>query len=168
LKPNIVVRKIANIQVISFFDYLEIEDLLFSKKNIYGSSIYNILAKNSFKLFAKEFYLNEFVYSIPIDDNIRKKDFSQTAILNKHLKSKSIKPLYNKLIAKNNISYAKQSLEFRLNNPRNFEYKGETDIEVILCDDVVTTGTTIQEAISILKRYNVKVLFVLVLADAKN
>ena len=75
--------------------------------------------------------------------------------------------MYKKLISKNNISYAGKDLEFRLNNPRDFEYYGKKNIEVILVDDVVTTATTINEAKEVLKKYNVKVAFCMVLVDKR-
>jgi competence protein ComFC len=58
-------------------------------------------------------------------------------------------------------------LNFRLNNPRNFEYKGEKNRSVILVDDVVTTGTTLKEAKEVLANYGVKVEFCLVLVDKR-
>jgi len=106
------------------------------------------------------------MYSISIDDKV-KKGYSHTAILNHSLKSKYITPLYKKLLAQNNITYAGKTLEFRLNNPRNFIYKGQKNIDVILVDDVVTTGSTLNEAKKILKNYNVNVIFCLVLVDKR-
>jgi len=58
-------------------------------------------------------------------------------------------------------------LEFRINNPRNFKYYGNKNIDVILIDDVVTTATTINEAKEVLKKYNVNVVFCLVLVDKR-
>jgi competence protein ComFC len=168
LQPQISIRKDTNIDIISFYNYSEIEDLIFTKYEDIGSSIYKILAKNSFKKFSQNFKLNEKIYSIAIDDNIKNKNFSHTAILNKSLQSTTIKPIYNNLIAQNKVSYAKQPLEFRQNNPRNFQYTGPSNCQIILCDDIVTTATTINEAIKTLNQYKVKVLFALVLCDARN
>ena len=134
------------------------------KYHPFGSRIFEILAKNSFKKFAEVY--TEKIYSIGIDDNT-KKGYSHTAILNHALKSQSITPLYKKLIAKNNITYAGKDLEFRLNNPRDFIYMGEKNIDVILVDDVVTTGTTLNEAKEILKKYDVNISFCLVLVDKR-
>ncbi|MCD8541680.1 MAG: hypothetical protein LRY22_03610 [Aliarcobacter cryaerophilus] len=83
--------------------------------------------------------------AIPIDDHTRH-DFSQTAILAKHLKSAFIKPIFNTLKAKNIVKYAGKNLEFRQKNPRKFIYSGVKNCDVILVDDVITTGTTILEA----------------------
>jgi len=42
-----------------------------------------------------------------------------------------------------------------------------SNIEVILVDDIVTTGLTLQEAETILNKNGIVVLFALTLADAK-
>jgi len=106
------------------------------------------------------------VFVIPIDDHTRH-GFSQTAILAKALKSEVLSPIYASLRAKNDIKYAGKDLDFRLKNPRNFEYKGNKNIKVILIDDVITTGTTMLEAKNTLQKYGCEVLFGLCLADAK-
>jgi competence protein ComFC len=74
---------------------------------------------------------------------------------------------YKKLIAKNLVQYAGKDLNFRLNNPRDFEYKGKKNISVILVDDVVTTGTTLKEAKKVLANFGVKVEFSVVLVDKR-
>ena len=160
LVPN--VRKRGDI--ISFYDYDEIEFLLKYKYHPFGSRVIKILAKNSFKKFAEVY--KEKIYSISIDDKIEK-GYSHTAILNHYLNSPYITPIYGKLLAQSRVKYAGQSLDFRKNNPRNFKYYGKKNIDVILVDDVVTTGTTIDEAKKVLKEKNVNVAFCLVLADKR-
>jgi competence protein ComFC len=150
--------------IISFYDYENIEFLLKYKYHPFGSRVFEILAKNSFKKFSEVY--KEKIISLSIDDKI-KKGYSHTAILNHSLKSKYITPYYKKLLAKNNVQYAGKSLKFRLENPRNFEYKGKKNINVILVDDVVTTGTTLKEAKEVLANYGVKVEFCLVLVDKR-
>jgi len=132
-----------------------------------GYFVYNILAKRTFKEFAKNFSYKQKVYSIAIDDN-PKDGYSHTAILNKHLKSKYIKPVFSKLRAQNSVSYSGKSLDFRLNNPRDFKYDFKRDIEVILVDDIITTGTTLKEASKVLENEGIRVLFALTLADARD
>ena len=75
--------------------------------------------------------------------------------------------LHNVLKAQNRVKYAGESLEFRLNNPRNFFYSGPNDIDAILLDDTITTGTTIEEASRVLKDHNVNLHFALTIANAK-
>jgi len=166
LTPSIYKRKIYNnIEVISFYKYSEIKNLLHTKHTDLGFYIYSILAQNSFKKFAQEFEFETPITSVAIDDNILS-GYSHTALLNKELKSKNIKPVYNKLRANNRISYSGKSREFRLLNPRNFELKNFISDEIILVDDIITTGLTLTQAIQILTRRNEKVLFCLTLADA--
>ncbi|EDZ61169.1 transformation system protein [Sulfurimonas gotlandica GD1] len=166
LRPSIYKRKILNnIEVISFYKYNDIKDLLHTKHTDIGYYIYSILANYSLKEFAKNFEYPERVSSIAIDDNIRN-GYSHTAILNKALKSKNIKPEFNKLRAKNPVSYSGKSREFRLMNPRNFTFKHNTDRDIILVDDIITTGSTLSQAINTILKSNSSPLFCLTLADA--
>ncbi|QOG11597.1 ComF family protein [Arcobacter sp. FWKO B] len=152
--------------VYSFFNYSEISELLNAKYHFFGDNIYKILAKNSFAKFASNFTFTNQVYAISIDDMITK-EFSHSAILAKHLHSNIIKPYFNVLQAKNRVSYAGKSLEFRKNNKRDFEYSGKKYISVILVDDIITTGSTMLEAKKKLEEYGCDVLMGLVLSDAK-
>lgn len=166
LTPSIYKRKIINdIEVISFYKYSEIKDLLHTKHTDLGYYMYSILAKNSFKKFAAEFEYPHKVASIGLDD-YAKEGYSHTAILNKALESKCIKPLYNKIRAKNRVSYSGKSREFRLLNPREFEVKNLKKTELIIVDDIVTTGLTFTHAIQKLEDSENKILFCLSLADA--
>ena len=168
LSPSIYKRQLSNgIQVISFYKYSEIKDLLHTKHTDLGYHIYNILAKLSFKKFASEFPIKEDIVSIAIDDNV-KSGYSHTAILNAALKSSNIRPLYSKLRAKNNISYSGKDRAFRASNPRNFELQNFKQKNLILVDDVVTTGSTLSEAISLLQRENKNIYLALTLCDVAN
>ena len=165
LQPALYKRKVQGIEVISFYKYHDIKDLLHTKHTDLGYYIYNILAQNSFKKFTLNFNLDFSLAAIAIDDT-PKNLYSHTAILSNALKSKVIKPLFNKLRAKNNISYAGKSKEFRLLNPRKFKLQTFLQNDIILIDDIITTGTTINEAITELKSNNKEVLFCLTLADS--
>lgn len=155
-----------NFFVYSFYEYDAVKDLLNSKYEFYGDRIYNILASLSFSTFAQNFEFTEMVDAVAIDDHTRH-DFSHTAILTKHLKSKYISPKINLLRATNNIKYAGKSLKFRKDNPRNFVYIGQKTKNIILVDDIVTTGTTIIEAKKVLEKSGCKVFFALTLSDAR-
>ena len=148
--------------IYSFYDYKDLEDLIQSKYHFHGDRVFNILGKLSFKKFADNFEFTHPILALPIDDHTRH-DFSQTAILAKHLKSSFIKPIFNTLKAKNIVKYAGKNLEFRQKNPRKFIYSGVKNCDVILVDDVLTTGTTILEAKKALKKEGVNVLFALTL-----
>lgn len=166
LAPSIYKRKIFNkIEVISFYKYSEIKELLHTKHTDIGYYIYSILAKNSLKKFASEFKFENKIVSIAIDDNI-KSGYSHTAILNKALDSKYIKPQFNKLKAKNRVSYSGKSREFRFLNPRDFELNSLKNQDLILVDDIITTGLTFTQAIEIAEKNSNTVLFCIALADA--
>lgn len=166
LTPTIYRRKILNnIEVISFYKYKEIKDLLHTKHTDLGYYIYSIMAKNSFKKFASSFEWQEKINAIPIDDNI-KSGYSHTAILAKQLRANNIFPEFAKLRAKNTISYSGKSKEFRMMNPRDFSFKESSYKEIILVDDIITTGSTLSQAITTISRHNKTPLFCLTLADA--
>lgn len=123
------------------------------------------MAKQAFSKFASEFSFEYPLVSIAIDDNV-KSGYSHTAILNKALTCRAIKPLFNKLRAGNSISYSGKSKEFRDMNPRNFKMKKFNANDIILVDDIITTGSTLSQAIEISTKHQKDVLFCLTLADA--
>ena len=168
LSPTIHKRKILNgIEVISFYKYQDIKNLLHTKHTDIGYYIYKILAQNSFTKFAQEFNFTNLIHSIGIDDTTHS-GYSHTAILNNALRSKNIKPLFNKLRAGNTISYSGKSREFRLLNPRDFKVNKMGGKEIILVDDIITTGSTLSQAISSLESNKKEVLFCLTLADVSS
>ena len=165
LTPSLYKRKLPNgIEVISFYKYDEIKSLLHTKHTDLGFYIYKILAKNSLKKFTLSFEMQEDIAAIPIDDMVED-SYAHTAVLCKSLKSKSIQPLYSKLRARNRLSYSGQSREFRLKNPRDFKLRSFPQKSVILVDDIITTGSTLNEAITIMTKENKEVLFCLTLCD---
>lgn len=149
----------------SFYSFNDIENLLLSKYYFHGDKVFNILAKLSFKEFAQNFEFDRQIYSVGIDEHTRH-DFSQTAILSKHLKSKYIKPVFGRCKATNIVKYAGKDLSFRQKNPRKFK-TSLFNKSIILVDDLITTGTTILEAKKTLEKRGNNVLFSLTLADAK-
>lgn len=165
--PSIHRRNISHSHSIySFYKYSEIELLLKTKYSYLGTSIYTILAKNSFSIFAKKFQFTNSVYVFGVDDVI-KHGYSHTAILARSMKTDILKPVFGSIRAKNSVKYAGKSLDFRLKNPREFQYNFKGGIDAILVDDVITTGTTLQEAKITLEKHGVNVLFSLTIADAK-
>lgn len=166
LTPSLYKKKIlGNIPVYSFYKYSDIETLLHTKHTDLGYYIYTILAKQTMKHFSSNFDYEGRVAAIGIDDHVRN-GYSHTALLAKALRSKQIKPHYGKLRAQNKESYSGQSFQFRLLHPRNFEMKPFDEEEVILVDDILTTGMTLTQAAEALHREGKKVLFCLTLADA--
>ena len=153
LAPSFHKRELEkNFYNYSFYSFSEIEDLITSKYYFHGDRVFNILAKLSFKKFAQNFDFEEIVYSIGIDEHTRH-EFSQTAILSRHLKSKDIKPIFNQLKATNTVKYAGHDLEYRQKNKRKFK-TSLANKKIILVDDLITTGTTILEAKKTLEKKN--------------
>ena len=167
LSPTYYNDLVGDIDVVSFYQYDDIKELLHTKYERFGSSIINILAKNSIYNFVKDFNYPYHLYSIPIDDNIIDKDYSHSAILTKWTKTNLITPVYGVMISQNRVKYANKSLEFKLANSREFNYSGPSDIDAVLVDDIVTDGVTLNEAKKTLSKYNVDVKFALVLSYAK-
>ena len=167
LQPSISKRKIGSLDVYSFFKYQNIEDLLLTKHTSQGFIVYKALAQMTFKPFIKKFLEEDsrLIYIIGIDESI-KSGYSHVALLTHEMRARKAKILHFKLVATNIINYAGKSLDYRLKNSREFKYDGINNIEVILVDDIITTGTTLKEAKSVLKKEGVTVLFALTLADA--
>jgi competence protein ComFC len=132
-----------------------------------GFYIYKILAKNSFRLFSREWQYKNKVASLGIDDT-SKSGYSHTAVLNRSLESHNIAPYYGKIRASHDYKYAGKSLEERVQNPRKFIYAPFKEEEVILVDDIVTTGSTLSEAVELLHQKGKKVILCLTLSDAQN
>lgn len=166
LTPSLYTKKIlGDILVYSFYKYSDIETLLHTKHTDLGFYIYSILAQQSMKHFAKTFEYSYDVAAIGIDDHVRH-GYSHTAILAKALRSKVITPHYGRLRARSHDTYSSQSFQYRLLHPRRFESKPFVENDVILVDDILTTGRTLSEAAETLHREGKKVLFCLTLADA--
>ncbi len=161
-----------NLFVYYFYDYDDIKDLIKTKYKVYGSRIFNILANNSFRAFSEEFAKNLHantsakILVLPIDDNIRE-NYSHSAILARATKTNILEPTYAKLQAQNYVKYAGKSREFRKANKRDFKYTGRQKADVILVDDLVTTGLTMRQAKSELLKHKCKVLFGVTLSCAK-
>jgi competence protein ComFC len=165
LQPSIYKRRVDNeIDVFSFYRYEDIKALLFTKHTDLGFHIYKLLAQLSFAKFAEEFKWKSQIASIAIDDTV-KSGYSHTAILNRALKNKNINSLFNKLRAQNTLSYSGKSRAFREANPRDFRLKKFKENEVILVDDIITTGATLREATDKLTQEGKEVLFCLTLTD---
>ena len=147
-------------KVYSFYSYEEIEELLKSKYHPLGSFIYALLAKNSLAPFAKSLSIRASL--VPIDDRV-KNGYAHTAVLVHKMKTKNLQPKYGTLQARNDIIYAGKSRVFRQNNPKDFFYKGAKE-DIILVDDIITTGTTMMEAFSIAQKEGATPLFGVTLA----
>lgn len=167
LKPHFFKRELTpGFEVYSFYKHSNIRNLVASKYTPVGRAIYRIMARNAFKVFAESLKYDFPITVIPIDDKVRK-GFSHTAVLASHLQQFPFKVKYATLQAQNTIAYSGRSYRFRVENPRNFKYRGAKNIDVVLVDDVVTTGLTLMEARESLIRHDVNVMFALTLSDAR-
>jgi len=168
LKPSVSKRKFGTLDVYSFFKYQNIEDLLLTKHTPQGYIVYRSLAKQTFRPFIQKFLQEDSrkVYIIGVDEVV-KSGYSHVSLLTHEMSHKRSEVLYAKLISTNSVTYAGKSLQYRLENPRRFQYSGLLNINAILVDDIVTTGITLQEAKKILIESGVNVLFAITLADAK-
>ncbi|HIP52262.1 MAG TPA: ComF family protein [Campylobacterales bacterium] len=168
LQPSVSKRTFGSLEVYSFFKYQYIEDLLLTKHTPQGFKLYKALAKLSFKPFIEKFMKEDqrIIYIVGIDENV-KSGYAHVSLLTHEMKMKNVKVQHAKLMANNKVNYSGKNLQFRLENPRDFSYIGKKDIEVILVDDIVTTGTTLKEATQLLKQNGVEVLFALTLAGVE-
>ena len=168
LKPTVTKRTINGLDVYSFFKYQHIQDLLLTKHTPQGFKVYKALAKLSFRPFIKNFIKNDprEIYIVGIDENI-KFGYSHVALLTHEMLHTNVNILHGNLMARNKVNYSGKKLQYRLENPRDFLYSGVRNIEVILVDDIITTGTTLNEAKQILEKSGVEILFALTLADVE-
>ncbi|HEY9190345.1 MAG TPA: ComF family protein [Sulfurovum sp.] len=166
--PTVSTRKVGTLDVISFFKYSDIERLLHTKHKPEGYRIYKALAKMTVKPFIEEFVESDDrdVYIVGIDEYV-KSGYAHVALLTRTMKMKHSIPQHSSLMARNRVNYSGKSLQFRLDHPRDFIYRGKQNIDVILVDDIITTGITLQEAQKVLISHGVNVLFALTLADVE-
>lgn len=166
--PNISTRKVGTLDVISFYKYSTLESLLHTKHKPEGYRIYKALADITLKPFMEEFVESDDrdVYIVGIDETV-KGGYAHVALLTRTMRRKSSIPQHSTLMAQNRVNYSGKTLQFRLEHPRDFVYTGKSHIDVILVDDIITTGITLQEAQKVLMSHGVNVLFALTLADVK-
>ncbi len=166
--PSICTKKVGTMDVISFYRYATIGSLLHTKHKPEGFRIYKALAEMTMKPFMKEFAENNDgdVYIIGVDEYV-KSGYAHVSLLTKAMKSKTSIPQHAALMAGNRVNYSGKSLQYRLDNPRDFVYTGSEDVHAILVDDIITTGITLQEAQKVLMQHGVNVLFALTLADVE-
>jgi len=166
LVPTPEVRTLENgLKVLSFFAYDEIDFLLKTKHSYLGHYIYQILAHKTMRAFSQAFKYETILDVIPVDDKTIS-GYAHTAILARNLKSKQLSPQYKSLHSQNSLSYSGKDLAFRKANPRDFKLKRSLHRDVILVDDIVTSGTTLSEASSFLDKQNIQTIMALTLADA--
>jgi len=150
--------------VYSVYSYKDIKNLLHTKHTYHGAKIFAQLTKYALLPLVKTFTCRD-IYSLPIDDHTRS-GYSHSAVIAHELREQ-ISPLYKKLRAKNQIKYSGKSLHKRVENRRDFALTCKENLDVVLIDDIVTTGTTLKEANATCRAKNIRVAFAITLADAR-
>ncbi|WP_236096457.1 ComF family protein [Helicobacter sp. MIT 11-5569] len=160
-------RDLQGFKVYGFFEYGSVDMLLHAKYSVVGSKIYASLAQLALKVLKTQLKVPYNAYSVGIDDKISKQGYAHNAIFLRALKQVGLHPMYKTLHASNSVSYAGKDLEFRKRNPRNFILKRAVkDKQIVLVDDIITSGLTLLEAKECLEANGAKVLHAFVLADA--
>lgn len=162
LKPNI--RLVGDLKVYSFFAYSEIELLLHYKYSPVGSRVFRVLSERAREYFKEHFSLQ--AYGVGVDDSVRR-GYSHNAIFLHSFRKCGIKPIYGELLASEGVSYAGKSLEYRQTHPKGFQTKLSGIKNLIIFDDIITTGTSLMEAKKVLEERGNEVLFALTLCDAR-
>ncbi|CBG39541.1 purine/pyrimidine phosphoribosyltransferase [Helicobacter mustelae] len=165
LKPKI--RIIGDFKVYSFYDYQDVSFLLATKYYAIGTRVFALLAGHAARYFftqQKSTLLSQNVYGIAIDDH-PKKSYSHSGVILRAFRH-CVRPIYGELYARNAVQYAGKNLEFRKNHPKDFFYKSGAR-DVVIFDDIITTGTSMLEASSCVQKAGGQALFGIVLADAR-
>jgi len=122
-------------------------------------------------------------YSLPIKDmelivpvpmhkvRLREREYNQAQLLGEHLGRAFDKPVLTGVLVRNRNTRTQTELktEERLNNVKDsFSLSGNARVSgknILLVDDVLTTGATSSEAASVLKKAGANIVFVLTLAN---
>ncbi len=168
LRPTISRRTVGTLEVVSLFHYSVIEPFLLTKHTPLGCRIYRYLGQHYIAPFVEEYRRQEGTSFgvIGVDEHVGH-GYAHTALLTRAIQHPDIPVMHSTLLARNRVNYAGKTLQYRLDHPRDFHYTGSKKQEVVLVDDIVTTGITLQEAAGELHRHQVDVLFAVTLADAQ-
>ncbi|WP_300448414.1 phosphoribosyltransferase [uncultured Helicobacter sp.] len=165
-------RILANsIKTYSFYRYEDVALLMQSKYHLVGSRILATLAKNAAKYFFSHIYdsLESPKLTLLGLDDYPYGAYSHTGVIVRAFTKESkgvFEGCYGALKAQNNVKYAGESLQFRQDNPKGFALqKPLQDTHIVLIDDIITTGTSLNEAINVLHSYHIA--FCLTLCDAR-
>jgi len=168
LVPTIRRRTVGTLEVVSLFDYSVIEPFLLTKHTALGHRIYRFFGRHFVAPFVTDYAgrIADWVTVIGVDEHVEH-GYAHTALLTHAIRHPHARVLHSTMLAKHRVHYAGKTLQYRLEHPRGFRYTGPADADVILVDDIVTTGITLQEAQQVLRQQRVEVLFALTLADAR-
>ena len=159
-------RVVSGVTIYTFFAYEDIDFLLSSKYYAIGSRIFTHLSRIASAYFFRQKTDFSGIYGVGIDDYVRS-FYSHTGVILKHFCQSGIRPIYGQLRAQNVISYAGKSLEYRQNNKRDLLYSAKAK-DVMIVDDIITTGTSFGEAIDVCQRSGARAHFGIALCDARS
>ena len=168
LRPTISRRTVGTLEVVSLFHYSVIEPFLLTKHTPIGHRIYRYLGRHYVAPFVEEYWsqMGMPFGVVGVDEHVGH-GYAHTALLTRAIDHPDITVTHGALLARNRVNYAGKTLQYRLDHPRDFRYIGPQGQQVVLVDDIVTTGITLQEAAGELKRNDLTVLFAVTLADAQ-
>ena len=154
-------KLIDSISVYSFYAYSDMSLLMQSKYQLIGSRVLKLLAYKAAAYFFThiDFDFTQKVGFVGLDD-YPYGAYSHTGIIVRAFEVESkgrCNGAYGALKAKNIIKYAGESLAFRQNNPKGFYLTRNISYPfVVLVDDIITTGTSLREAISVFSAFDVE------------
>lgn len=164
-------REIDGFKIYTFYHFSDVDFLLRAKYYAIGSRVYRALARRANEYFSHHFSdtisalkqdLGE-IFSAGIDCR-PKNGYSHVACILREFR-RNFHPLFGELRAQNPVQYAGQSLAFRLANKKNYRYDAGAK-NLVIFDDIITTGTSILEARDIVQNAGSNVLFAVALCDA--
>jgi ComF family protein len=116
--------------------------------------------------------LMDFIIPIPLHKTrLREREFNQAQILSNHIGAEFNKKIINNNLIRRRQTKTQTDLEDRqrfLNIEGSFWVDNKEDIKgknILLVDDVLTTGATSSEAAYVLKQAGANIVFVLTLAN---
>ncbi len=158
-------RVVDGVTIYSFFRYDDVNFLMNAKYHIIGSRIISHLAKIASDSFFGLDSRFDGISGVGIDDYVNS-FYSHTGVILKHFARNGIKPLYGQLRARNNVSYAGKPLAYRQAHKRDLRFSAKAK-DIMIVDDIITTGTSFGEAIDVCTKAGAKVHFGIALCDAK-
>lgn len=148
-----------------------IHNFKYGKKDYLGATLSRLIIE-----FIKEYSLPmdfvDLIVPIPLHETkLREREFNQAQILGGHIAKEFNKIVSDDILIRNRYTNSQTGLEFekRLSNIKgSFSISGKNSVKgknILLLDDVLTTGATSSEAAYILKNSGANIVFVLTLAN---
>jgi competence protein ComFC len=171
LTPHIHRRQIGSLEIVSLFGYSQIEPLLLTKHTPVGYRVFRFFGREFvapfLETFARQDSATEPVAVIGVDEQPSFGGYAHIALLTRPIRHPLLTVRHGRLLARTPVHYAGKDLAYRLDHPRRMTYRPAKPASVILVDDIVTTGLTLQESAYAVASSGKNVLFALTLADAE-